>query len=78
VKAHESPARKVAAGAADAGLGLRSTAKKLGLGFVPLGEERVRILVNPNRQEKAGVEELAAALDSTLVGILEGLPGSRP
>ncbi|ODR80705.1 molybdopterin biosynthesis protein [Haladaptatus sp. W1] len=78
VKAHESPARKVAAGTADAGLGLRSTADELDLDFVPLGEERVRILVNPNREEKAGVEELAAALDSTLVGVLEGLSGVRP
>ncbi len=78
VKAHESPARKVAAGAADAGVGLRSTAETLGLGFVPLGEEQVRILVNPNREEKQGVEELAAVLDSTLVGVLEGLPGVRP
>ncbi len=78
VKAHESPARKVAAGASDAGLGLRSTAEKLGLGFVPLGEERVRILVNPNREEKEGVKELASMLDSTLVGVLERLPGVRP
>ncbi|MFH5800143.1 molybdopterin biosynthesis protein [Haladaptatus sp. CMAA 1911] len=78
VKAHESPARKVAAGVADAGLGLRSTAEKLDLGFVPLGEERVRILANPNREEKEGVEELVAALDSTLVGVIEGLPGVRP
>lgn len=78
VKAHESPARKVAAGAADAGLGLRSTAEKLGLGFVSLGEERVRILANPNREEKEGVAELAAAVDSTLVGVLERLPGVHP
>ncbi len=78
VKAHESPARKVAAGAADAGLGLRSTAEKLDLGFVPLGEEPVRILANPNREEKEGVKELAAALDTTLVGVLEDLPGVHP
>ncbi|WP_227353835.1 molybdopterin biosynthesis protein [Haladaptatus salinisoli] len=77
-KAHESPARKVAAGDADAGLGLRSTAAKLGLEFVSLGEERVRVLANPERERKEGVEELADALDSELVGVLEGLPGVRP
>ncbi len=77
-KAHESPARKVAAGDADAGLGLRSTAEKLDLRFVSLGEERVRVLANPEREKKEGVEELADALDSALVGVLEGLSGVRP
>ncbi|WP_458205567.1 molybdopterin biosynthesis protein [Haladaptatus sp. NG-SE-30] len=77
-KAHESPARKVAGGEADAGLGLRSTAEKLGLGFVSLGDERVRVLANPERKDKAGVEELAAVLDSELVGVLENLAGVRP
>ncbi len=33
-KAHESPARKVMAGGADAGLGLHATAAKLDIGFV--------------------------------------------
>jgi putative molybdopterin biosynthesis protein len=62
-RAHESPARKVAAGAADAGLGLRATADRLGLGFVPLGEQDVRVLANPDRVEKAGIRELRNALD---------------
>ena len=61
--AHESPARKVAAGEADAGLGLRATAEKLGLGFVPLGTERVRVVANPDRTEKASVERLATLLE---------------
>ncbi|WP_049969938.1 molybdopterin biosynthesis protein [Haladaptatus cibarius] len=78
VKAHESPARKVAAGFADAGLGLRSTAEKLDLGFVPLGEERVRVLANPARERKDGMAELRTALDSELVGVLGDLPGVRP
>jgi putative molybdopterin biosynthesis protein len=77
-KAHESPGRKVAAGAADAGVGLRVTAEKLGLGFVPLGEERVRVLANPERVEKPGVEELAATLDERLVGALDGMAGLSP
>ncbi len=76
-KAHESPARKVAAGEADAGLGLRATAEKLGLGFVSLGEEEVRVLGNDARLEKAGVRALREALDSALVGVLDGLTGVR-
>ncbi|WP_254769224.1 molybdopterin biosynthesis protein [Salinilacihabitans rarus] len=63
LRAHESPARRVLAGEADAGLGLRETADRLDLGFVPLGEQRVRVLANPERREKPGVRELAAALD---------------
>ncbi|GGM55443.1 molybdenum cofactor synthesis domain-containing protein [Halarchaeum rubridurum] len=74
VRAHESPARTVADGGADVGLGLRASAAKLGLGFVPLGEERVRVLVNPERREKAGVAALDAALDG-LAGLVADLPG---
>jgi putative molybdopterin biosynthesis protein len=62
VKAHESPARKVAAGKADVGLGLRATASKLGLDYVPLGEQSVSVLANPDRVEKAGVRRLREAL----------------
>ncbi|MFB6296685.1 MAG: molybdopterin biosynthesis protein [Halobacteriales archaeon] len=60
---HESPARRIEDGRADAGLGLRETAERLDLGFVPLGEERVRVLANPDRREKAGVTDLERALD---------------
>ncbi len=75
VKAHESPARKVAAGEADAGLGLRATAETLGMGFVPVSEERVTVLANPDRIEKSGIEGLREALDRT--DALESLPGYR-
>lgn len=74
VRAHESPARAVARGDADVGLGLRASAATLGLGFVSLGTERVRVLVNPDRREKAGVETLAAALDG-VAGLADDLPG---
>jgi len=63
VKAHESPARKVAAGSADVGLGLRATADKLDLGFVPLGTQTVRVHGNPDRVEKPGLQSLAGHLD---------------
>ncbi len=58
----ESPARRVLADRADAGVGLRATAERLGLGFVPLGEQSVRVLANPERRSKPGVDALAAAL----------------
>jgi putative molybdopterin biosynthesis protein len=74
-KAHESPARKVAAGSADAGLGLRATAAKLDLGFVPVGTETVGVLANPDRAEKSGVRALEAALGEDLDAILADLPG---
>ncbi|PSP84730.1 molybdopterin biosynthesis protein [Halobacteriales archaeon QS_1_68_17] len=75
VKAHESPARKVAAGSADAGLGLRTTAVKLDLGFVPVGEEAVRVLANPDRADKPGVEGLRRAIETgdDVFGALAGI-----
>jgi len=70
---HESPARKVAAGQVDAGLGLRTTADALELGFVNLGSQSVRVLANPDRTEKAAVADLDDAIDaldySSFVGI---------
>ncbi|WP_222916665.1 molybdopterin biosynthesis protein [Natrinema sp. SYSU A 869] len=62
LRAHESPARKVIAGDADAGLGLRETADRLDLGFVSLGQQPVCVLANPDRTSKEGVRELEAAL----------------
>jgi putative molybdopterin biosynthesis protein len=62
-RAFESPARSVAAGDADAGLGLRATAAKLGLGFVPVGTEQVRVLANPDRTDEPAVERLSEELD---------------
>ncbi|GAA0646196.1 molybdopterin biosynthesis protein [Salarchaeum japonicum] len=74
VKAHASPPRKVLAGRADAGLGLRATADDLGLDFVPLGHEPVRVFVNPERREKPGVAALTSAL-ADLDAVLADLPG---
>ncbi|WP_136600957.1 molybdopterin biosynthesis protein [Salinigranum halophilum] len=62
VKAHESPARAVRSGKADAGLGLRATAETLGLDFVSLGHERVALLAAPDRANKPAVGELVDAL----------------
>ncbi|ELY41031.1 molybdopterin biosynthesis protein [Natronorubrum tibetense] len=62
LRAHESPARKVIAGDADVGLGLRETADRLDLAFVSVGEQPVRVLVNPDRTGKESVRELEAVL----------------
>jgi putative molybdopterin biosynthesis protein len=74
VKAVESPARKVEAGDVDAGLGLRATADRLGLGFVPLGEQSVAVHANPDRVGKAGVRALDGELDD-IADLVAGLPG---
>jgi putative molybdopterin biosynthesis protein len=74
VRAHESPARRVLAGKADVGLGLRATADRLDLGFVPVGEETVRVLAAPDRREKPAVRALAAAIDDA-GDVLDALPG---
>ncbi|WP_284008466.1 molybdopterin biosynthesis protein [Haloarcula pelagica] len=63
-KGHESPARRVRSGAADAGLGLASTAVDLDLGFVPLGTETVTVLAHPDRTEKPSVERLRELLET--------------
>ncbi|SFS44839.1 molybdopterin biosynthesis protein [Halostagnicola kamekurae] len=62
LRAHESPARRIVDGSADAAVGLRETADRLDLGFVSLGEQPVRVLGNPDRLEKPGVRELADRL----------------
>lgn len=74
VRAYESPARKVAAGDADAGVGLRATAEKLGLGFVPLGEQDVRVHANPDRVGEPGLEALRDAVENA-DAVLGELPG---
>jgi len=73
-KGTESPARAVLEGDADAGLALRATADRLGLEFVPLGEQSVRALANSERAEKAGVQELADVLDD-LAAVFDRLAG---
>ncbi|QKY20587.1 molybdopterin biosynthesis protein [Halolamina sp. CBA1230] len=77
LKAHESPARRVLAGKADAGLGLRAAAEKLGLGFVPVDTETVRVRANPERVEKQGVRDLEAVL-AGVDEVLAELPGFAP
>jgi len=63
VRAFESPVRTVLAGDADAGLGLRETAERLGCGFVSLGDQPVSVRAAPDRVERDAVAALADALD---------------
>lgn len=73
-RGHESPARTVANGDADAGLGLRSTAARLGLGFVSLGHQSVHVVASTERREKPAVRDLRDALERAPDG-LASLPG---
>ena len=86
VKAFESPARAVAAGDAEAGLGLRETATRLGCEFVSLGEQSVAVRAAPDRADREPVAALAAELSGEDTGeatadrpdldaILDSLPG---
>ncbi len=76
VKAFESPARRVLEERADVGLGLKTTADKHGLEFVSLGDQRVELLVNPNRREKPAVDRLQAVFE-TLSELCPSLSGYR-
>jgi putative molybdopterin biosynthesis protein len=68
VRAFESPVRKVLAGDADAGLGLRETAERLGCGFVSLGEQSVVVRAAPDRVEREAVGDLEGALEALGTG----------
>ena len=73
----ESPARAVLAGDADAGLGLRETAARLGCGFVSLGTQSVAVRAASDRADRGPVAALSAELsgDGGLDAVLDGLPG---
>ena len=74
VRAFESPVRKVIAGDADVGVGLRETAKRLDCEFVSLGEQSVVVRAAPDRAERDAVTELAGALDDP-ADLIDGLAG---
>ena len=58
----ESAARSVAAGRADAGLGLARTAADLDLGFVPGGTQKLTLTLAESRQNKRAVSRLETAV----------------
>jgi putative molybdopterin biosynthesis protein len=76
--AYESPPRRVLAGKADVALGLRATATELGLGFVGVGRQEVRIHASPDRTGKPGFEDLEQLVPPTdLLGEFDGY-GQHP
>jgi molybdopterin molybdochelatase len=74
VKGVESPARRVADGRCDVGLGLRATADQLDLGFVSVGTQPVTLYAASDRMEKDGITKLRSALE-TLPSTFESLSG---
>jgi putative molybdopterin biosynthesis protein len=74
VKGVESPARRVADGRFDVGLGLRETADRLDLGFVSVGTQSVTIYAAVDRSEKSGVDQIRSALE-TVSDCCESLSG---
>jgi len=70
----ESPARRVADGRADVGVGLRATAERLDLAFLPVGTQRVAVVANDDRLSKPGVGQLRAQA-ADLGQIVAALPG---
>jgi molybdenum cofactor synthesis domain-containing protein len=70
----ESAPRRVADGRADAGVALRATAERLDLAFLPVGHQRVSLVVAPERRSKAGVRAVA---DADLAEAVDGLAGYR-
>jgi len=76
VKAFESPAHRIIEGRADVGLGLKTTADKYGLGFVSVGDQRLAVFVNTDRQQKPAVDRLEDEL-SMLAEHCSSLAGYR-
>jgi putative molybdopterin biosynthesis protein len=70
----ESPARRVADSRAAVGLGLRATADRHDLGFVSIGTQAVRLLGNPDREEKPAIDAVRNALE-TLPTVCSSLAG---
>ncbi|ELZ82682.1 molybdopterin biosynthesis protein MoeA/LysR substrate binding-domain-containing protein [Haloferax elongans ATCC BAA-1513] len=73
-KAFESPARAVQSGRADVGLGLAATADSLGMGFVSLGVQPVRVLADPSRARKPSVQHLKRVVKGG-ADVLDSLDG---
>jgi len=73
---HAAVAHAVASGQADVGLGTEYAARSLGLGFVPLTDERYLLVCLKAALETPGVQRLLALLSSpTWQSTLNALPG---
>jgi len=73
---HLAVAATVAAGRADAGLGVRAAAAQLGLGFVPAVRERYWLAIGVRTCRAAGGRRFLEALGGTsLLRLARGMPG---
>jgi molybdate-binding protein/DNA-binding transcriptional regulator YhcF (GntR family) len=73
---HLAVAAAVAAGTADAGLGIRAAARALGLDFVPLAWERYELALRAATAEQPSVRAVLAALRSpAFIAAVEALEG---
>ncbi len=75
VRGAASPAHRVASGDADAGLCTRGHAAGTNTEFVRFGHNRVRLVANPERTDKAGMRALDGALRG-LPDVLDSVPGA--
>lgn len=75
---HAAVAQAVASGKAEVGLGTEDAARRAGLGFVPLTEERYLLVCLKNALEQAAVQQLLALLrHPAWQARLGALPGYR-
>ena len=76
VRSHLAAAEAVAAGLADAAVGVRAAAQALGLGFVPLARERYDLAIPARHFELPAVQALLETLTSPLFRLeVEALGG---
>ncbi|MFW5922112.1 MAG: molybdopterin biosynthesis protein [Halodesulfurarchaeum sp.] len=71
----QSPAQRVADGAADVGLGLRFATTQLDVDFVPIGSQSLVVLASSTRRSKAGTRALETALETELPALVDQLAG---
>ena len=75
-RTHTDIAQAIAQGQADAGLGLAAAARQLGLGFIPLFQERFDLVISAEKIREPGYRRLMDALNSnTFRRMAEGLGG---
>lgn len=76
---HAAVAQAVASGSADVGLGTEASARKLGLGFVPLAQENYHLVCLKSALEQPAVQALREVLASpNWQALLGSVPGCAP
>ena len=76
---HAAVAQAVASGSADVGLGTEASARKLGLGFVPLAHENYHLVCLKSALDQPAVRALRELLAAPAwQALLAGVPGCEP